>query len=510
MTFRLLNGQLTHKQLRRMRSFLHSYGVNFLPSEHELRLAEKQSQLLVIRTDKPISVRLADLSQPLSAMLSTLHQRRQLAYLPASKGQLWLQLQVDKGSNTTKGLLKIINVEGDVHARNILPLFYYVGDENYAQLKEFILPYLKQMFDFAYPPTVARAFLPPRVAFSADIKLLRITLGLTESSTSSYPCPFCLITLSELRSSPGITQEFNVRTSLQHFCDYFRFRNEHGGDPKFAAEHNSVKHPPPFTYGQSDLSTSLLLGMPVLHVSIGIATKLLKLARTHCPVPDALTARLMELRLSFHQYHGETLIGPQVHRLLHAAPQQPPLYERVLEVVPQSQSKLVTDGGRLIMRQVPLRARFVDLFQLFARAYDLYTLDRFLSAEEVVLLGTHCSSFGRTFHTHFPQESITPKLHILAVEFPRFARQYGTVGLLSEQRIEAMHAEVNQLMRSYAGMGECARKYEQVFHALCRMHCPSVPVFEPPRRRCSKCHEPIAQNKEAHEQCRAIRDHKTS
>ena len=65
-------------------------------------------------------------------------------------------------------------------------------------------------------------------------------------------------------------------------------------------------------------------------------------------------------------------------------------------------------------------------------------------------------------HKYYPQESITPKLHFLAIEIPRFVRQFRTVGILSEQNIESFHAQVNTLERQYSGMPNSIRRYEEI------------------------------------------------
>jgi hypothetical protein len=67
-----------------------------------------------------------------------------------------------------------------------------------------------------------------------------------------------------------------------------------------------------------------------------------------------------------------------------------------------------------------------------------------------------------------------------------------------------MHAEVNQLMRDYAGMGDTLNKHKLVFQALCRKHCPAIPAFDPPRRLCLVCEEPLAHNKDIHTACQLI------
>ena len=166
-----------------------------------------------------------------------------------------------------------------------------------------------------------------------------------------------------------------------------------------------------------------------------------------------------------------------------------------------------TETGRLIMRQQPSPhyARLLELFQLLESAYRLYTMDRFLSEQEITSLCSACATFGAKLIEYYPDESVTPKLHVLAVEIPRFARAHGTVGLLSEQAIEAFHAQVNQLHRAYAGMGECPRKWELIFQAASRLHNPLIPPFSPPPRLCLLCQQPYRNNKAAHATCRAAR-----
>jgi len=116
--------------------------------------------------------------------------------------------------------------------------------------------------------------------------------------------------------------------------------------------------------------------------------------------------------------------------------------------------------------------------------------------------------FGVKFHEHFPRESITPKLHLLAVDIPRFAHTHHTVGLYSEQAIESMHAEANRLLRDYSGVGENMKKHQLVFQALYRKHCPAIPAFEPPRRLCSICDLPLAHNKDIHTACQLLKRRK--
>jgi hypothetical protein len=137
-----------------------------------------------------------------------------------------LQLQVDKGGTTTKGLLKIVNVLHGVPVCNILPLFLYVGDENYERISSLIKPLLEQLHRFELPPPPATLFSCIRLYLSADIKCLQTMLGLSASSSSRHPCPFCLMTREQLRGPGDVTAAAEPRSFLQHMTDYFRLQND--------------------------------------------------------------------------------------------------------------------------------------------------------------------------------------------------------------------------------------------------------------------------------------------
>jgi hypothetical protein len=251
---------------------------------------------------------------------------------------------------------------------------------------------------------------------------------------------------------------------------------------------------------------NIVIGMPVLHISIGLGNKLLKLVRSFASDAAAFSQLLAEHRLSFYKYHSETLRGPQVHRLLTG---NQPLYLKVLEAIKEVKTQdTFLRGSKVIISQISHYSHLLQLFQLFAACYKLYTADRFLTEEEIDSLSQQCHSFGTKFHEYFPRESITLKMHQLAVDIPRFARTYRTVGLYSEQAIESMHAEENQLMRDYAGVGDNIHKHKLVFQALYRKHCPAIPAFTPPLRLCSVCELPFAHNKDTHTACQLLKHRK--
>ncbi len=286
---------------------------------------------------------------PLALMLTELHSREQIASHPSGVGTLSLQLQVDKGTEITKGLLKVINVKGHVQQQNLLPIFHYVGDENYTAINNLMKPLLSQLEEFALPSSLNGCFFSTLKVLGADIKALQITLGLSPSSSSTFPCPHCLIPLNELRSLAGVTQEYPLRNSLLHGADHLDLQMDRNGDITFAKEYHNCIHPPPFIYGLPQMHRNIVIGMSVLHISIGLGNKLLKLVRTLSQNEAAFNALLSQHRLSFYKYHGETLRGPQVHRLLSG---KEPLYLKVLEAVKEVRTRdSFIRGSKIIVSQ---------------------------------------------------------------------------------------------------------------------------------------------------------------
>jgi hypothetical protein len=219
------------------------------------------------------------------------------------------------------------------------------------------------------------------------------------------------MTREQLRQPADVTSPAEPRGFLQHMADYFRLQNEHSGNPAMALHYHNVQAPAPFAYNLPGSWRTVTLGMPVLHVSIGLGTKLLKLVGALAANAEAFTRLLTEHKLNFHEYHGGTLAGPQVHDLL-AGPA--PKYEWILEAIRYNSSTIhISSSGAAPSQQRRLSVHFVkvhELFRHFSAAYGLYTQERFLTPEEIDQLEDACHTFTRLFREWFPGESITPKL----------------------------------------------------------------------------------------------------
>lgn len=65
------------------------------------------------------------------------------------------------------------------------------------------------------------------------------------------------------------------------------------------------------------------------------------------------------------------------------------------------------------------------------------------------------------FRGTWPNERITPKLHLLECHATNFIRKWGGgFGLYGEQGAESIHPQFNQLLRTYCGIKPSTRRLE--------------------------------------------------
>ena len=67
-------------------------------------------------------------------------------------------------------------------------------------------------------------------------------------------------------------------------------------------------------------------------------------------------------------------------------------------------------------------------------------------------IDTKCGWLGEHFPLMFPHRIISPKLHMLFIHVPKFARKHRNLGLYSESGFESMHAEFNLYDRTFVGV----------------------------------------------------------
>ncbi len=164
-------------------------------------------------------------------------------------------------------------------------------------------------------------------------------------------------------------------------------------------------------------------------------------------------------------YHGGTLVGNHVKKIL-AAPE-------VLCACLKDKSKKYDD--------------ILYLWRLFADLDKTMSAPRFLSEEEISQFRENACDLGVHYTKKFKGCSISRKLHMLIFHVPEFIAAWKTIGMFSEQKLEALHGKVNKIERGYQGIPDPKRKISLVFDQVNLTDSTDTSLVEPKRRKCNEC-----------------------
>lgn len=168
--------------------------------------------------------------------------------------------------------------------------------------------------------------------FVSDFKILLLVNG-QQTATSTYPCPYCFISLQELRSGKDLFQAQNsantsetgdssLISSLKTYGhlkrDYMNFAQIGGGKKQNAKNHNSTLNPPLFSE-DDDIFVLQKCVIPELHILQGFVNHLFWDGLV--PLVGRETALIWpkKLNLVSKTYHGEIFEGNACRKLLEEA-----------------------------------------------------------------------------------------------------------------------------------------------------------------------------------------------
>jgi hypothetical protein len=166
------------------------------------------------------------------------------------------------------------------------------------------------------------------------------------------------------------------------------------------------------------------------------------------PCSKRLAAALHQLDVDVQAYHSCTFVGNHMHKLLSG--DGPALLASALGNDPIHEED---------------KQSYVKLFTCLGRIQDFF-FARFLTDENLVELEESCYQFARILIEFFPEQSVTPKMHFLVTHLPNFAKQHRTLGLMSEQSLEALHCRVNGIERQFAAIRDDERRLKMIMQHL--------------------------------------------
>jgi hypothetical protein len=174
--------------------------------------------------------------------------------------------------------------------------------------------------------------------------------------------------------------------------------------------------------------------------------------------------RFEQLLLSIKVFHkgnfGHSLVGSEVHKLF----QQDNIVSMTnilrSHAIGQHNNEFTKYGNDIEADKLQ------KLLEIISQLYKLCTAARKLEPEEIETIKTQAMELLKYYTTHYPDRSITPKLHNLIHHFPALAEINKTLGLLSEHAIESIHRRFKLYDSTYCNIRD---PIKQLLYCI-RMH----------------------------------------
>ena len=148
------------------------------------------------------------------------------------------------------------------------------------------------------------------------------------------------------------------------------------------------------------------------------------------PREKKLNTSLANMNVARQAYHSNSFVGNHCKTILNK-------YEELCECI------LGTENYE----------HFMEIFKIFTAPRHLLFKKSFLTDEEVLFVTSKCHEFGKYFSVNF-KRNITPKMHEYIFTVPRFVKIHRTIGLLSEEEGESLHAALNMEFKNLVAVKE--------------------------------------------------------
>uniref|UniRef100_A0A914VGX3 Zinc finger PHD-type domain-containing protein n=1 Tax=Plectus sambesii TaxID=2011161 RepID=A0A914VGX3_9BILA len=181
----------------------------------------------------------------------------------------------------------------------------------------------------------------------------------------------------------------------------------------------------------------------VLEAEVNVAEEIVLKKSGRCT--KRLAQALKNLGVDRRAHYAGTFVGNHIHKM----------------VTGDGPSQLAAALGDESANRDKYKTLFTGLgnIQQYCRA-------EFLTDAKISGVEKSCEQFASDMKRLLPEESVTPKMHFLATHLPAFARRHRTLGMLSEQSLESLHAKVNAIERKFAAFRDERHQMIAVYQDL--------------------------------------------
>ncbi|XP_065669741.1 uncharacterized protein LOC136088822 isoform X2 [Hydra vulgaris] len=173
-------------------------------------------------------------------------------------------------------------------------------------------------------------------------------------------------------------------------------------------------------------------------------------------------------------YHGKCFVGNHVHTMLKSQP--------LLDLC-NSIAKLISNLGFIdtdvYLLSNNVSQKFKQLFQYYSKCHNFMNSSQSFQQNDIQELESAIRNLMEFYRLTRPNESITPKMHLLESHILQFIQKWGLgIGVYGEQGGESLHAEFNNLNRLFWHMKGCSRLKSTLKEHYIRNH-PKTKAMKP-------------------------------
>ena len=166
-------------------------------------------------------------------------------------------------------------------------------------------------------------------------------------------------------------------------------------------------------------------------------------------------AYVVKAHMNRTAYHSCSFVGNDVDRALD---NHEPISRHVFSTYVMRHYK--ENNFAALCQAFEMYKKHLNLLKALKRVRSAVRSAKVLDASERAEVRASCKAFGVLFCESYPKRDVIPKLWALFYEVPRFADEHHCAGLMAEDPVESIHALLNRLSRTFAGMGNKTHREE--------------------------------------------------
>jgi hypothetical protein len=204
-------------------------------------------------------------------------------------------------------------------------------------------------------------------------------------------------------------------------------------------------------------------------IALESVTAELNSTATAGPFTRALNDELLKHHIHKRSYHGGEYVGGDCDRIMDHG-------DAIANCLRRTQLVGV-DGSTAAGGDDATAAKYRRLFAGLLECSELISAPRALCSHEIKRLEERSAALAKLWPRTF-----TPKFHVMTHHMPQFARDWGSIGLASEQCVESSHRLFNSLDVTFAGMTNMIFKLKSMVKRFRLRASTAVADYMPPKR----------------------------